>query len=427
MAKIISNIEYPYYSKWDKSKNYVSFDIKGVTASLVNGIRRTIISQVNTVGIRTEPYEKNQVEIIQNDTPLHNQFLSHRVSMIPINVPDVNKFNVDDYEIIIDVSNNSNFPKDVTTEDIKVRKISDNKILSDSETRKLFPPNPETKEHILISRLKPKYYQFGNISDKSIIDTLRDEVTVGQSNSMRLYLKSKMCISNGEENGHFNPSSCSVYFNKVDPEKANKAEEQFVIDENDKYIRNNLTALPEEDIRRRFKTTMRDRYFYTDVEGEPYWFTFNIETVGVIPPLLIFHRAIELLKNIINNFRSNIISGDQTKVETGESLELPNAFEVKVHNEDDTLGNILQTYFSNQFAKYGSENRLLNFIGYNKIHPLQKIIKITIQPLNSTMKWEDVVENVINPGCQNIIKILNKLQQELEDAPQFTTELKRIK
>ena len=108
-------------------------------------------------------------------------------------------------------------------------------------------------------------------------------------------------------------------------------------------------------------------------------------------------------------------------------MELSNAFQLNVFEEDDTLGNIIQTYLSNLFANYQSENRLLNYIGYVKVHPLKRIIKITIQPIRSTMKWEEILEHIINPGCQHIIQILNKLQKYLEDSPQFTAELKRIK
>jgi len=427
MVTILSNIEYPYSKKWDKTKDYVTFDVKNVNSALVNGLRRCIISQVKTVGIRTEPYDKCQIDIIQNDTPLHNQFLSHRISMIPINVPDINKFNVDDYELIIDMDNTTNFPKDVTTEDIKVRKISENKILSVNETRKLFPPNPITNEFILLTRLKPKYYQFGNLTDRSVIESMKEEGNVKQFNTMRLYLKAKISLGNGEINGHYNPSSCATFVNKIDPDKAKLAEKQYIIDENNKLIRNGLTALSEESIKHRFETSVLDRYFYTDENGEPYWFTFRIESVGVIPPLLIFHRAIDILKGKVNNFRSNLISGDQNKIEKGASTDLPHAYELKILEEDDTLGNLIQTYLTDMFANYQSNDKLLNYIGYVKIHPLQKIIKMTIQPINNSMKWEDVLEQIINPGCQHIIKILNKLQKYLEDSPQFTAELHRIK
>ena len=42
-------------------------------------------------------------------------------------------------------------------------------------------------------------------------------------NSVSLKVEAKAVVSNGQENGHFNPTSCATYFT-VDPEKAKIAE-----------------------------------------------------------------------------------------------------------------------------------------------------------------------------------------------------------
>ena len=41
--------------------------------------------------------EKCDIKIFQNDTPLHNQIMTHRIAMIPINIPNFSKINIDDF------------------------------------------------------------------------------------------------------------------------------------------------------------------------------------------------------------------------------------------------------------------------------------------------------------------------------------------
>ena len=38
-----------------------------------------------------------------------------------------------------------------------------------------------------------------------------------------------------------------------------------------------------------------------------------------------------------------------------------------------------------------------------------------------------LITEIIKPGCTQIVKILNKIQNELEGTQQFISELKRIK
>ena len=103
-----------------------------------------MISQVKTIGFRTEPFENSTVKIIHNDTPLHNQFLEHRIGMIPINIKKPEEFDLDEYLFEIDETNDSSEIKYITTKHIKVKRIATNSYLSESECRKMFPPDPIT-------------------------------------------------------------------------------------------------------------------------------------------------------------------------------------------------------------------------------------------------------------------------------------------
>ena len=124
------NVKYPYSKEWDKTNNFIEFHLRDVHFSLANALRRCMISQVKSIGFRTEPFENSTVKVLHNDTPLHNQFLEHRIAMIPINVRKPEEFEVDDYVFEIDETNDTSEIKHITTEHIKVKKVSNNTYLN---------------------------------------------------------------------------------------------------------------------------------------------------------------------------------------------------------------------------------------------------------------------------------------------------------
>jgi DNA-directed RNA polymerase subunit L len=66
----------------------------------------------------------------------------------------------------------------------------------------------------------------------------------------------------------------------------------------------------------------------------------------------------------------------------------------------------------------------LQFIGYKKPHPLEKKIMFSIQGQNDNL--DELINDIIKVGCNEIIKMLNKIQNELECTSQFVNELKMI-
>ena len=209
----ITNIDYPHSNSWDKTKTFVEFDINNHNCALLNSIRRCIIGEVPTLGFRSVPHEKSTINVIQNDSQLHNQIISNRLSMLPIYSPNPDKFPVDDFEFIIDVENNTNFPKDITTNDFKIRIISDNKFLEESKVKEIFPPDPISGNYPLIIRLKPKHYGYSNLKNADITTSLKDEFSQESDNinsNIRFFIKAKAVVSNGKENGHFSPTAVAA-------------------------------------------------------------------------------------------------------------------------------------------------------------------------------------------------------------------------
>ena len=424
----ITNIRYPYTKTWDKHNTHVEFELANIHYSTSNAIRRLMISSIKTVGFRTEPYKACDIKVIINDTPLHNQFALHRISMIPINISKPENFDVDDYLFIINVSNNTNSIITITTEDFQIKKISTNKMLSREEVKKFFPPDPITGHYIYINRLKPKYFvPSKNVSKEVIAEMSKDynKLNIGED-IMHFHIEGKASISTSTENGHYSSVACASYINTVDPEKALTGLKSYMDAQNESAKLKNVTPMTLEKLTRRFELTERARFFYTNEKEEPNVFTFKIESVGVIPPLIIFHRAINILKDKIHNFISNLIAKNENVISIKPSDNLNGGYDLIVKDEDDTLGNIIQSHLCMIYADYAlpKDQRKLKYIGYKKPHPLEKYIIFAVQ--GQTDNIDEIINDVIKVGCLEIIKMLNKIQNELEGTHQFINELKII-
>jgi len=421
----ITNIQYPFQDKWDKDKNHVTFTLKNVHYSLANAIRRCAISDVETIGFRSEPSKYSSVKISRNDTILNNQQISHRIAMVPVNVGNLSRFDVDDYEFILDEVNTTNSVKVVTTQHFKVRRISTNKFLSDTEVKQLLPPSTLSGDYIPIVKLEPKYYT--NIeSAPDLSKNISEAIKVPVSETVGLSLTAKCVKSTGVENGHFSPISVCVYGNTRDAEKVRQGELDYIQQKNAEANANGLSLLGDDKLRRRFHLNEVQRFYQVDEYGDPNSFDFKMESVGIIPPLVIMERSITKLVDKLNNLIQNLSNPTEGKLEIKPTLNMGNGFEVIVEEEDDTLGNMVQSYLTRMFADYSlsPEERKLVAITYHKTHPLKRQIRFTIKPIEND--FSICIENVIIPGCKGIIKLLNNIKLELMDTKQYLDEAKLV-
>ena len=94
-----SNISIDYSEDNKNTTNSIVFDIKGdqengLNKSIINGIRRVLLSSIPSIAFRTD-MEHTDIKIIKNTTPLHNEIILHRISMIPLFInPNIYKRNL---------------------------------------------------------------------------------------------------------------------------------------------------------------------------------------------------------------------------------------------------------------------------------------------------------------------------------------------
>ena len=85
---MVQKININYIKDGNKGENSIIFDIKGdkeygLNKSIINSLRRVLLSSIPTIAFKTD-MQNTDIKILKNTTPLHNEYLLHRISMIPL-------------------------------------------------------------------------------------------------------------------------------------------------------------------------------------------------------------------------------------------------------------------------------------------------------------------------------------------------------
>ena len=364
------NIKFSNYDN-KSERDTLKIDVINCSSSFVNSLRRLIITEVQTICFNTEEYESSDIKIIENTSALHNEFILHRMGLIPINTDNIESYDPTKYKFILNVENTTNTPIDVTTSDIKIRNLETNTFES---TEEFFPKNPITNDHILITRLKSTPY----------------------GNGEKIHLEGKSSKGVGKDHIRYSPVSNVVFTNKIDPDIA---ELEF-----NKYIENNpdieLTKL-----KNKFKLEESERCFYINENGDPNIFEFTIESCGVVKPHIILLEALNKMTLKLKMFMiefDKAISTSQSTIEIRESKSLMKAYDVVIHNETHTLGHLLQSHMNQLFK---AENI---FVGYMNPHPLESKIMFRIK-VNDIKK----LKTLFSKTCTELITQCDNLSTEV--------------
>ena len=337
---------YTYEPKSHKN----SFDIENMDLSIANGIRRIILTEIPTVGFYGE--DEPTIEIIKNTGPLHNEFMKHRIGLIPINITEniTDNYIDNDYKFELNVINETSISINVTTADFTgtYKDVE----LTPKELQDLFPPNPITKNNILITRLRQGEH---------------------------LHLIATAIKRTAKTNASFSPVSLANFFFNED--KIESSKKDNILDKQRSYIK--------------------------DIYGDPISLQFQIESVNKLSYSYLFSKAISILIDKLNNIIDNI---DNFYIE-----QVPNnPFSVNFHieNEDDTLGNLIQSILHNKFIRQSNKHKgmICTYAGYICPHPLKQlmIIRITLEEQTDPQKFK----LFLTDNCYDIIRELQIINTE---------------
>jgi len=353
-----------------------SFRLFNANVTTANVIRRAIQTLTPSVGFRTEPYEKSDVHISINNSPLVNDMLAHRVGMIPV-CADPTAFDPTLYEFRLDKTNDTKDMMDVTAADIQVfvrnpEAPLEPMRLMEALNAQFFPPDPISGDTVLITRLRP---QWNPTAPKE-----------------QLQFTATASISTGKENSRYSPVSQVSYAYTLDTnpehrkavlehwlrtqkkiligEGLSEADRATAVEKKTLIWDDAMDAGKKDALLREFETMEIQRCYRMDARGNPNDFTFHVESIGAQPVGMIVESglvACEVLVSRYANLDKEIPAN--VRIQQGDS-RFP-TMDIIFQEEGHTLGNLLETHLCEQNIEKADAELPLTYVAYKVPHPLR--------------------------------------------------------
>ena len=349
---------------YDEPSGCHTFEINNIDLAIINGIRRVILTDIPIPGIIGEKLDNDDpsVDIVINNGALHNEIIIHRIGLLPICLKEEEIDNYEDNSIHIElnVKNITNKTIDVRTDDITATRNSVN--ISKEELKDIFPANKISSDHILITRLRTGEH---------------------------LHFKAKVVKRKGRDNASFNPVSLSNFSYIQDPKEADK------------------------------KTNILDkeRSYYKNKYGDPVLFKFDIESINHnIGPKYLVSKSIDIIINKLELLKRELNSESSDKVKIQQFQDIEGTYEFIIEDEDDTLGNIIQSYIHNHFIRENNKFKdkiSCTYIGYICPHPLKAlmILRISLEDV-SDPNSPKIFSTFLEENCSIIVEELSKIRND---------------
>jgi DNA-directed RNA polymerase alpha subunit len=362
----------PTVTNLSEENNYLLFRMSNINVSLANAIRRIILSEIPCIVFRTTPYEKNKVNIEINTTRMNNELIKQRLSCIPIHINDPS-FPIDNYIVEIDKQNTSDVIDFVTTQDIKIKDTLNNKYLTDTEVRRVFPPHEFTRDYIDIVRIRPP-----------LGDNIPGE---------HLKLNARFDIGTAEEDGAFNVVSTCSYACATDPVKINQ---EWTKIENE-YKKQGLSKEVIEFKKKDWLSLDAQRITI------PNTFDFIIESVGQYTNMDIVYKATTVMISKLSKFKDEIQANTDMVVLSDATI--PNCYDILLEGEGYTLGKAIEyMLYAKHFDRESARSdKIMTFCGFKKPHPHIDRSLIRVAFTDKTSK--EVVIGLFVSATNDLIKI----------------------
>jgi len=354
----------------------LSVTLTNIHVSVVNAIRRTILSDIPVVVIRTENSKINQCTITANTTRFHNEIVKQRLSSIPIHTKDIQHF-PEKYILELDVKNEKEDEmRWVTTQDFKVKDKKTNLYVEDP----FFPPNTLMR-YIDFLRLRPKMSQM--------------------IPAEHIQLTAEFSVSTAKENGMFNVVSLCTFENIKDEEKV-----ELAWHEQENHLRKDRESITAEEMafeKKNFHFLDAHRCYKTDKEGEANAFLLKIKTIGVYSNYEILETALDILVRKCEKWMNGIDTQMVPMMKSSETKErgytsvtwttMDNSWDIILENEDYTFGCLLERVLYTDFFLASDSN--MTFVGFKKYHPHDSysVIRIAYKNDTDSLKLRDQLKN----------------------------------
>jgi DNA-directed RNA polymerase subunit L len=282
---------------------------------------------------------------------------------------------IQNYIVEVNVENLTDTIMFVTTENFKIKNVTNNQYLTEADQKKIFPPNNLTGYYIDFARLRPK---------------ISDEIP-----GEKLHLTCEFSIGTAKQDSTFNVvSNCTYGFTQddegIEKELTKKAQEW-----KDKGMSKDEIAFESKN----WLLLDGQRLVKRDS------FDFTIQTVGIFTNQELVRKACEVLIEKLDALNSDIDT-DALKIFPSDNT-VPNSYDVILENEDYTIGKVLECFL---YSKFYEGTKSLSYCGFKKMHPhdLDSIVRIAYKEELEKMAIKQNLKECIADAISVYKKIQDK-------------------
>ncbi len=369
----------------DEKTRAMRFDVAGVDLCIINAVRRTIMADVPVAAFRFDPTHPDHatddgVRVLRNTSSLHNEFVGHRISMVPVCLDEnqLHGFDPARYNCVLKVKNAGSDVRNVTTADFDVFDQAGVK-LSKAVRDGLFPPCPIAGDHILLLRLKPS--------------------SVCDGNGEEILAECTASVGTGRQHARWSPVSKCFFRNKIDEGASEKNLAEKLEGVEDEADRATITA--------QHATLDAHRCFVKDQHGDPAAFEFFVQSECRLRPSFLVFSALQVLCARLTTMADALVTHDEERVSIQPVANMDDFFHMTLRDEDHTMGNLLQGMLYKRWVR-DEGGATVTFVGYSQPHPLENHIVFKIK----CAKPGDDVRPHVQEGARWIVSLLEDLLVE---------------
>jgi DNA-directed RNA polymerase subunit L len=268
--------------------DYLEFNLINTNVALANAIRRIVLSEIEIYGI-----DEKDIHFSENTCPLHNEYISHRLSLVPIKQ---NVLNLDKLEFYIAknktknsaIENGQTNILEVTTNDVQVY---------DPLNESWVDPRDIFDGIYLITKLNLKQKILGEF-----------KITKGIAKNHSRW----QCVST------------IAYRYLLEVDKVSDSYDKISLEDERNWVR--------------------------DAKEEPLGFVFYLEPLGGLSGKYIISKALEVLKKKCEVFRSYLDANKDSII-----FDKNGVLELEYEGETHTLGNLIASFGLN-YAEIGDDD-----------------------------------------------------------------------
>lgn len=402
----------PKYSNKKIDKNTLTFRLSGdekygLDKSIANSIRRTLLTDIQSVA-----FDPDNIIIEKNTGSLHNEFLKHRISLIPLYIdPETYNYSLlfelkvvmnDDTTMNVYNGNFNIYPlKNEYLEKVESGDESTIEMLKkvDKNYYNLNNPLSNTKKKEIF-----RPFRFSNVDNYMLITELKDTGSEDDKQTIDLYAVPSIGTTRVHSR-HNNLPTVVYTFTKDTKAFDDHLKEMIVIDkvkESDKPQYSKSLTLKES-----------ERYFLRDMNDSPNSYDFKIQSNHYFDSSVLYKKSLDILIGRLQHICEQLEILTTTPEESIFSIDKFKgdlSYQIVMLKEDDTTGNMIQSHMANKFLD--GEN-IVEVCGYKKPHPLTELIvfNVMIKPGNYTeLQKHTYIIKTFMDVCKDLIDILDKLK-----------------